>query len=45
MLHLPFFSLERSVCEWSPGLVAEYLKCQRSMVANAAKALVASNLL
>ena len=43
MLNLPFFALERSVCEWTPGLVAQYLHYQRTMVAEAAQALVASN--
>lgn len=43
MLRLPFFGLDRSVCEWKPGLAQSYLDVQPEMVAAAAKALVASN--
>ncbi len=43
LLNLPFFALENSVCEWTPGLVAQYLDYQRKMVSEAAKALVAFN--
>jgi hypothetical protein len=43
LLKLPFFGLDRSVCEWKPGLVASYLTFQRTMVAETAKALVALN--
>jgi hypothetical protein len=32
LLNLPFFAVERSVCEWIPGLVAQYLDYQRAMV-------------
>jgi hypothetical protein len=42
-LKLPFFALDRSVCEWEPGLVSHYLDFQRKMVSEAAKALVAFN--
>lgn len=43
LLKLPFFALDRSVCEWKPGIVTSYLDFQRKMVAAAAKALVAFN--
>jgi hypothetical protein len=43
LLNLPFFALETSVCEWTPGLVTQYLDYQRKMVSEAAKALVAFN--
>jgi hypothetical protein len=43
LLKVPFFRLDLSVCEWMPGLVASYLNFQRTMVASAAKALVAFN--
>jgi hypothetical protein len=43
LLKLPFFALDRSVCEWKPGIVTSYLDFQRNMVSAAAKALVAFN--
>ena len=43
LLKVPFFALDRSVCEWKPGLVTSYLDFQREMVDAAAKALVAFN--
>jgi hypothetical protein len=43
LLKTPFFRLELSQCEWTPGIVASYLNVQRTMVAETAKALVAFN--
>lgn len=43
LLKLPFFTLDRSVCEWKTGLVVSYLDFQRTMVAEAARALVGFN--
>jgi hypothetical protein len=43
LLRLPFFGLDRSVCEWKPGLVRSHIDVQHEAVAAAAKALAASN--
>jgi hypothetical protein len=43
LLEAPFFRLELSLCEWTPGLVKSQVKTAHNMVAAAAKALVATN--
>jgi hypothetical protein len=43
LLKLPFFALDRSICEWEPGLIQSYLAHQRRMVTAAARALTSFN--
>jgi hypothetical protein len=39
LLKLPFFQLDRSLCEWEPGLVQSRIEVEQKMVATTAKAL------
>lgn len=43
LLKLPFFCLDRSICEWRPGLVKARIEIERETVQAAAEALVAFN--
>ena len=39
LLKLPFFRLDRSICEWKPGVVKSRIKLERKTVKAAATAL------
>ena len=43
LLKMPFFCLDRSICEWKPGLVKARINMERDTVEAAAKALLAFN--
>ena len=43
LLKLPFFCLDRSICEWKPGLVKSRIKVERKTVKAAATALQTFN--
>jgi hypothetical protein len=43
LLKTPFFCLDRSICEWQPGLAKARIKMDRDIVEAAAKALLAFN--
>jgi hypothetical protein len=43
LLKLPFFCLDRSICEWKPGLVKYRIDMEREAVKAAAEALLAFN--
>jgi len=43
LLKTPFFCLDRSICEWKPGLVKAHINMERATVEAAAKALLAFN--
>lgn len=43
LLRAPFFRLELSFCDWTPGLVKSRIDAARNMVSAAAKSLVATN--
>lgn len=43
LLKLPFFKLDRSVCEWEADIIASCIEVEKKVVAATAKALVDAN--
>jgi hypothetical protein len=44
VLKAPFFKLDRSICEWSTGVVSARMNAEKNAIASAAKALETFNL-